>query len=371
MPADPLPPLPGEWRPVIDGVIAPLPDGAAVLVVAATDRGKTTFVAQAARALSAHGDRTAVVDADIGQSEIGPPGTVGVAWADPASAKMHDLKPAAQFFVGAFGASALPLEHAVATARAVQFARDAGARRILIDTTGFVSGPTAHRLKIAKAMLCRPAVVVAFEREGDGIDNLVRALCAASGARRHLLPAPEAVGRKSASLRATRRLSRLSQALTGAREFPLALGSLAILGATLGTGDPVPADQARWAGTALALPVVYTEKADGVLTLYVNGPAPRAGWESGAGPITDHFKARAVRALSLPAHHDILLGLHDGAGKLLAVGRFVRLDLERAYLIVSARLPESAAERVRLVAFGRVRVAADGSPGPEVRPGEI
>jgi len=326
-----------------------------------------------ARVLAESVGRVAVADADIGQSEIGPPGTVGVAWADPAAVKMAELKPFGLYFVGALGAQALPLEHAVATARAVQAARDAGARRILLDTTGFVTGPVACRLKVAKATLCRPALVIALERDGDGLDNLVRAACAAApgGAKALRLPVPPEVGRKSPTLRATRRLSRLSRAVLDAREVALPLDSVATLGATLGTGRPIPPDQAQWAGTALRLPVVYAENADGVLTLYLDGPVPRPGWESEAGAITAHFKARSIRALSLPAHRDVLLGLHDGAGKLLGLGRFLRLDPERLHLVVAARLSEAAAERVRLVAFGRARAAADGAPGPEVRPGEL
>ena len=183
------------------------------------------------------------------------------------------------------------------------------------------------------------------------------------------LPVPAAVGRKSTAFRTTRRMTRLSRALEGAREIGLPLAGISTLGATLGTGEPVTPELVRWAANALRLPVVYAERSDGTLTLFLRGGAPRRDWEAGAGPVADHFKARTVHALSLPHHTDAYLGLHDAKGRLLSVG-FVGLDTDRNEIIVAAPSPATP-ERVRLVAFGRVRVHADGTPHSDIRPGEI
>jgi len=363
--------LPASWQPGLDALRA-LPDGGVALLLGATDRGKTTFAALAAQTLAGElGPRgVAVVDADIGQSEVGPPGTVGVAWADADVARLHELKPVARFFVGAFAPTGVALEHTVATGQAVAWARANGARRILVDTTGFVAGPAARRLKLAKAQLTRPQLLLALAAEGTGeLDGLLALLSAATGARVVVLPVPEAVGRKSTTLRATRRMTRLSKAFDGARELVLPLADIATVGATLGTGVPVAPHLARWAGTALRLPVVYAEVGNNALALFVNGAA-RAGWDSGVAPVAEHFGVRTVRALSLASHAGLLVGLHGEGGPLLSVGRLASLDVERSALLVAAP-PPATEERVRLVAFGRVRVGPDGSGGVEVKPGEI
>jgi polynucleotide 5'-hydroxyl-kinase GRC3/NOL9 len=359
---------PAEWRPGLDALGA-LPDGAAALLVGPTDRGKTTFGALAARALAAQRERVAVVDADVGQSEIGPPGTVGVAWAHEAAAKLRDLKPARGFFVGAFAPAGVALEHAAATGQAVAWARARRARLVLVDTTGFVAGPAARRLKAAKASLVAPDLILGLAR-GNEIDGLLSVLAATTGARVLALATPETVGRKSPQLRATRRLTRLSDALVGAREIALPLARVATVGATLGSGEPLPGHLARWAGTALRLPVVHAERADNTLALFLDGPAPRPGWESEAGPVAEHFGVRTLRAVSLRAYAGLFVGLHDETGRLVAVGRFLRLDPENGEVVVSAP-PPATAERVRLVAFGRVRLGADGSVSGDTRPGEI
>lgn len=361
-------PVPAEWQAGLDALRA-LPDGAAALLIGAADRGKTTFAALAAQSLAAAVGKVAVVDADIGQSEIGPPGTVGVAWAEAETPRLHDLKSEAEFFVGAFSPVGVALELAVAVGQAAAFARAKGARRILVDTTGLVAGPAARRLQVAKASLAAPALLIGLAR-GDEIDPLLGVLSAATGAAVAVLPMPEAVGRKSGGLRATRRLSRLSQALEGAREMALPLARVPTVGATLGAGTPLPPHLARWCRAALRLPVVHAERVGDTLALFLDGPPPRPGWDSEASPVAAHFRVKAVRALSLRAHSSLYLGLHDDAGHLLTVGRFLRLDTERSEMIVAAA-PPARPERVGLVVFGRVRVGADGSPGPEVKPGDI
>jgi polynucleotide 5'-hydroxyl-kinase GRC3/NOL9 len=256
------------------------------------------------RANSAAKTPVAVVDADVGQSEIGPPGTVGVAWADANVARLHELKVAARFFVGAFAPVGVALEHAVATGQAAAWVRANGARRVLIDTTGFVAGPTARRLKLAKAQLIQPALVLGFgppdgskvvDRELDG---LLAVVGASVGASVLVLPTPASVGRKSQTLRATRRMTRLGKTLDGAREIVLPLDSVATVGATLNTGEPIAPHLVRWAAQALRLPVVYGERLSGVLSLFAGGPA-RPGWENSVAPVAEHFGARTVRVLSL------------------------------------------------------------------------
>jgi polynucleotide 5'-hydroxyl-kinase GRC3/NOL9 len=361
--------IPDVWKPGLDALRA-LPEGGTALLIGATDRGKTTFTTLAARVLASEIEgRIALVDTDIGQSEIGPPGTVGAAWATPDTLKLHDLTPQVTFFVGGFAPNAVALELVTATSQAVRWARRQKAARLLVDTTGFVAGPAARRLKVAKAQITAPNLILGLGRDGE-LDTLLAALGAATGASVLPLGIPDAVGRKSQSLRATRRLTRLSRALEGSREISLPLEGAVTVGATLGSGTPLDPALVRWAGNALRLPAVYGELSEGVLSLFLNGPTPRTDWEAGAGPVAAHFGVRTVRAISLAHYADTLLGLHDAGGKLLSIGRFVRLDPERGEMVVAAPSPTSA-ERVRLLAFGRIRVGEDGSPAGDIKPGEL
>ena len=64
-----------DWRKLASQVVKPQQ---IVLVIGATDAGKSTFCRFLADVALAKGCKVACVDADIGQSQIGPPTTIGV-----------------------------------------------------------------------------------------------------------------------------------------------------------------------------------------------------------------------------------------------------------------------------------------------------
>ena len=374
MPSSPLPECPPEWKLGIDTVLA-LPIGGIALIVGGADTGKTTFVNHAARASVGSGKRTAVIDCDTGQSEIGPPGTVGVACATAHSARLHNLKPAMTFFVGAISPLPAALEHVTAAARAVRWARDAGTERLLIDTPGFISGPAARRFHAALAQAISPDLIVCLDRPGT--ENGISELAAfASGARLLHLPTSDLARAKSSAQRGLVRRTRLSAALECAEalRLPLALPSRAgveTVGARLGSGAPLPGHLARWVGSALRLPVVRAEIDESDLTVFVDGEGPlRRGWENDIGIVADHFKVRSVRPLRLATAVGAYVGLMTAGGNLAGVGRFEGLagDTDEVLVFASIRGPVGD---IRVLQFGRIRIGRDGVFGAEIRPGDM
>lgn len=146
-----------------------LADPGVVMLVGDIDTGKTTFALELARRAVSAGIATAVVDADIVQSTIGPPTTVGMKMCGPETSFDRDALRAADSL--AFVGSLVPKGHLLplvtSTAKLVGRARDAGARLIVIDTTGLVSGIYGQTLKFFKMDLVRPDTIVALERGGE------------------------------------------------------------------------------------------------------------------------------------------------------------------------------------------------------------
>ncbi len=108
-----------DWQPTISEIVAA--PGVA-MVVGAVDTGKTRFCLELCRAALEAGVPTAIVDADVGQSEIGAPGTVGMAMVDRPVEALSDLKPKRLHFVGATTPADHMLECVVGTKRMVDAA---------------------------------------------------------------------------------------------------------------------------------------------------------------------------------------------------------------------------------------------------------
>lgn len=134
-----------------------------ILLLGASDTGKTTFARNLLRAVLATGKEAAFVDADINESTVGPPTCVGLKWIRQ-TADLENLRSADRLqFVGSIKSEGLILQQVVATASLVDQARDS-ADIVVVDTTGTVSGVAGQTLKYHKTELCRPEVIVAFQR---------------------------------------------------------------------------------------------------------------------------------------------------------------------------------------------------------------
>lgn len=140
-----------------------------VVLVGDIDTGKTTFGIELAGRATTAGIPTAIVDADIVQSTVGPPTTVGLKLCSDLEAFTREtLRPADSLgFVGSLVPKGHLLPLVSSTAKLVERARLAGCRLIIVDTTSLVAGIYGQTLKFFKFDLVRPDFVVAFERGGE------------------------------------------------------------------------------------------------------------------------------------------------------------------------------------------------------------
>jgi polynucleotide 5'-kinase involved in rRNA processing len=133
------------------------------------DTGKTTFGLEVIqKALDAR-VRAAFVDADIGQSSVGPPTTVGLKLFAPADeVSLESVRVADHLgFAGSLTPRGHVLPVVISTAKLVAKARNSGFSFIVVDTTGMVSGISGQMLKYHKMDAVAPDYVVAFERGGE------------------------------------------------------------------------------------------------------------------------------------------------------------------------------------------------------------
>ena len=121
-----------------------LETGGTVVVVGATDVGKTTFCLAMANACLVRGHKCAVVDADLGQSEIGPPATVGWGLLESPASALSDIECRDLFFVGSTSPAGRLLQTVVAVQRMNAAAAAADPFVTIVDMPGLAVGPAAR-----------------------------------------------------------------------------------------------------------------------------------------------------------------------------------------------------------------------------------
>ncbi|RMD93295.1 MAG: hypothetical protein D6813_04355, partial [Calditrichaeota bacterium] len=180
------------------------------LLIGASDSGKTTLAKYLLKSWTEKGLKVAFVDCDMGQSTLGPPGTMGMRLFDQ-SYREHELlkytRDLTLYFIGSFS----PVGHLLQTLTGVNIlvrkAQQLHPDIILVDTTGLVFGGVGEHLKYRKVELLRPNYVVLIQKS-DELEHFNHFL-SRSGATLYRLKAAEEANRRSPETRRQYRIERL------------------------------------------------------------------------------------------------------------------------------------------------------------------
>jgi polynucleotide 5'-hydroxyl-kinase GRC3/NOL9 len=203
-----------------------------ILVVGAPDTGKSTFARYLYRRLCEHHERVGFIDGDMGQSTLGPPTTMTLAFDQLAFDQLDGTSPLTRPRYRTFVGDVTPKGHMLPTLvgahRLVQKARGEGASAIVFDTTGLIDpAQGGGELKRAKVDLLQPAAVVGIQRR-DELEYLLLPLRLSRRTRVIDLPASQAARRRGPAIRQQHRAAQFRRYLADARPLEVAWQRLAI-----------------------------------------------------------------------------------------------------------------------------------------------
>jgi len=220
----------------------------ACLVLGGADTGKTTLALALAGKIA--GSRpVAIVDADIGQSHIGPPSTVGWAVVDNPEFDLSAIEPGPVrnptphtastphqrisngaggiAFVGDITPVGHLLQFAAALTRCVEQAAKL-AEVILIDTPGFIAGPPANALWWTVQHTLKPDLIIAVQRADELCDILAGLkFC---GSRVEPVKSPASISAKSPQQRRRHRQRQFGIYFRDSSCYNLSLADLSVQG---------------------------------------------------------------------------------------------------------------------------------------------
>lgn len=291
-----------------------------VLAIGASGVGKSSFCRYLAEALARKGD-VAIVDADIGQSNLGPPATVSLAYAS-ARVDFSALSPAAHFFVGSTNPMGRLLPLVIGTAN---LAREAGTPFIIIDTTGLIH-ETGRVLKNYKIEAVRPDAIVAIERGNE--------LAPIRAANRHAhiirLKPSRAARPKDDYQKIELRARAYAQHFTNASRVELPFGALAFQRTLLFSGEPIAQEGALHA----------EQTAEGLIVIGASERAPAGS-----------------KVLPAGFEHNLLCGVADETGRCRGLGIIDHIDFSGRILALTTAVPS---EQARIIQLGDLYVTLSG-----------
>ena len=137
-----------------------------IMVIGASDTGKSTLARYLFQQLCRSGARPAYLDGDVGQSTLGLPTTMTVALAaEPGDDRFPPRGSRATYFVGATTPRGQMLPAVIGAYRLRENALALGADAIVVDTSGLVDAAEGGKaLKQWKIELLAPAAVIALQQ---------------------------------------------------------------------------------------------------------------------------------------------------------------------------------------------------------------
>ncbi|MFQ6036551.1 MAG: Clp1/GlmU family protein [Sedimentisphaerales bacterium] len=194
------------------------------LILGAADTGKTTLATALAQHL-AQRQPVGIIDADIGQSHIGPPTTVGWAVVDKPQLDFSQLAPAGISFVG----HVTPVGHLLQLTAAIVQGADQLSKvtdLVIIDTPGLIKGSAAAALWWAVQQILKPRLILAVQRQ----DELSGILCGLKSFDLQLekIESPPQMAIKSLQVRQAYRKKQFISYFRHARPYNISLADVAV-----------------------------------------------------------------------------------------------------------------------------------------------
>ncbi len=299
-----------------------------ILVIGGSAVGKSSFCRYLANALLARQAAVAFVDADIGQSNLGPPATVTLGYLT-SPVDFSAVSPSGYYFVGSTGPIGRFLPLVIGTA---SLAREAHGTFVIIDTTGLVHG-SGRILKSYKIEAVRPDVIVAIERRSE--------LAPIRMSNQHVpiiavRPSRKAHGKDDYERIEMRRQS-YARHFAGATLLEVPLASLIFQRTLLFAGKPI-----ELAGA------VHAERgSEGVLIVGAPvAPPPES------------------KLLPTGFERNLLAGIADASGRCLGLGIIERIDFATRTIALTTAVERS---KIRVVQFGDVYVTPEGGELGQVK----
>jgi polynucleotide 5'-hydroxyl-kinase GRC3/NOL9 len=135
------------------------------IILGGTDSGKSTLARYLSEGLVAKGEKVCLVDADVGQSTLGLPGTISMKLFKSAN-DLRTYRFRKMFFAGDVNPSKrIPLMIRGTRKMAALCRKDPAVT--LVDTTGLISGKAGEALKTGKIRAIGPDHIIALQREGE------------------------------------------------------------------------------------------------------------------------------------------------------------------------------------------------------------
>ncbi|MBS7653986.1 MAG: Clp1/GlmU family protein [Candidatus Bathyarchaeia archaeon] len=160
-------PIPQSWKEAVSTILSSNKETETIIVLGGVDSGKTSFCNYLANTALSLGRNVSLIDGDLGQSDVGPPGTIGLSIIKKPIVDPFNLKPNHVIFIGVTSPYTAVKSIIGGLVNLKAKATGMGSNFIIINTDGWVEGAGAVEYKLHLIKMVKPDFIVAIQGNSE------------------------------------------------------------------------------------------------------------------------------------------------------------------------------------------------------------
>ena len=357
--------MPGDWLEIANKI---LKDRGAVLVLGATDTGKSICTLLFANFWAKHGRKVGIVDVDMGQSDLGPPTTMGMVLINKPVKSLKKVSADTLYFIGSTSPINYFLPTICGTKKLIDEGKKKGAEIIIVDTTGLVKGNPGRTLKENMIDIISPSHIIALQRE-DELEHILKNINLTDKIVIHRLSPCTGVKRKTYFQRREAREEKFRKYFEQPSSLEIDLSNLNIKGSYYCSGVVLGEEDLSFLEKTLMTEIIYAERTPEGIFIIIKERLPERF--SGFFQIKKRFNTEKIIISEEAKFENLLVSLDNRQGFVVSLGIIQKCDFKRKIFTVFTTLEEKDLSKVFSLKFGAIQLGLDGEELGKVYPGEI
>lgn len=341
--------IPTSWEEAVNEILS-REKPTTVMVIGGVDSGKTSLSAYLANKALRKSIRVALIDADLGQADIGPPSTIGVSRLTKPLKDPFDVEAENAYFVGLTSpAGAVHKVIGGLVKMKEEVLKDRAVDILIVNTDGWVEGEDAVQYKVELVDGVVPNIVVGIQQK----DELAPILTALKKKEVMAIESPLAIRKRDRDKRRTLRELSYKKYLKGAKIKSFPLNWTRLEGTPLGTGMPSQQRHIEEIEIKLGAPIVYCEETTSMLFAVTK----KGEWlDKELIKGLEKALGKEVRVMQEGNEEGLLVALHDDRERFLGIGLLHEIDYEKHMIKVYTPVMD----KVAFISVGAVKLDKKG-----------
>lgn len=340
--------IPLSWKKAVDEVLNQ-DKPVTIMVIGGVDSGKTSLCAYLGNNALKINRTVALIDADLGQADLGPPSTISSRRLAKAVVDPFELSAENIIFVGVTSPSADVSRVADGIEKLKAKTQQQKVDVLIINTDGWIEGEDAIRYKVALVKQAKPDLLIGIQEKNE----LTFLLGALTETHHVSIESPIMLRKRDQEERKLLRELGYKKYLKKARAETFPLRWVKFDNATFGMGAPPSRELCRKIEDELQTQFLYCEEMPEFVFIVLN----KDQWlDEELIEVFEQKLRRKVKAVREGSEEGLLVALHDEKEGFLGIGIVEGID----YVRRTIRVYTPVRKNVASLSLGRVKLDKTG-----------